>query len=61
MNGNTADTYDVVNANGLIEITNQSDTDLALSAFSSTGTGKILASTDVAQIDTGFIRFWTTR
>ena len=52
MNGGTGDTYDVVNTNGRIEITNQGATDLALSAFTSTGTGTILASTDVAQIDT---------
>jgi flagellin len=51
MNGGTGDTYDVVNANGRIEITNQSETDLALSAFTSTGSGTILASTDVAQVD----------
>jgi len=52
MNGGTGDTYDVVNQNGRIEITNQSANDLALSAFSSDGTGKILASTDIGQIDT---------
>ena len=51
MNGGTGDTYDVVNQNGRIEITNQSETDLALSAFTSDGNGTILASTDVAQID----------
>lgn len=51
MNGGTGDTYDVINQNGRIEITNQTGTDLALSAFTSDGNGKILASTDVAQID----------
>jgi len=51
MNGGTGDTYDVVNQNGRIEITNQSETDLALSAFTSDGNGTILASTDVAQVD----------
>jgi len=51
MNGGTGDTYDVVNQNGRIEITNQSESDLALSAFTSDGNGTILASTDVAQVD----------
>ena len=47
-----SDVYDVVNANGRIEITNQSDDDMALSAFTSTGSGKIVASTDVADAST---------
>jgi flagellin len=51
MNGGTGDTYDVVNQNGRIEITNQSATDLALSAFTSEGSGTVLASTDVGQAD----------
>ena len=46
------DTYSVVNANGRIEITNQSNDDMALSAFTSTGSGKIVASTDVADAST---------
>ncbi|MDC1333626.1 flagellin [Planktomarina temperata] len=51
MNGGTGDTYDVVNQNGRIEITNQDATDLALSAFTSEGSGTVLASTDVGQAD----------
>ena len=39
------DTYSVVNANGRIEITNQSNNAMALSAFTSVGSGKIIAST----------------
>jgi len=46
------DTYSVVNANGRIEITNQSNDDMALSAFTSTGSGKIVASTEVADAST---------
>ncbi|MGC6496466.1 MAG: flagellin [Candidatus Puniceispirillaceae bacterium] len=42
------DTYSVENANGRIEITNQSNNAMALSAFTSVGSGKIIASTDVA-------------
>ena len=51
MNGGTGDTYDVVNQNGRIEITNQDATDLALSVFTSEGSGTVLASTDVGQAD----------
>jgi len=47
-----SDVYDVVNANGRIEITNRSNDDMALSAFTSTGSGKIVASTDVADAST---------
>jgi flagellin len=47
-----SDVYDVVNANGRIEITNQSNDDMALSAFTSTGSGKIVASTEVADAST---------
>ncbi len=46
------DVYSVVNANGRLEITNQSNDDFALSAFTSTGSGKIVASTDVADAST---------
>ena len=45
LNAGTADTYEVVNANGRLEITNQSNSAAALSAFTSTGSGTILAST----------------
>ena len=44
----TGDTYDVINANGRIEITNQSNSAAALSGFTSTGSGKIIASTEVS-------------
>jgi len=47
-----SDVYDVVNTNGRIEITNQSNDDMALSAFTSTGSGKIIASTEVADAST---------
>ena len=45
LNALGGDTYSVVNANGRVEITNQSDSAMALSAFTSTGSGKIVAST----------------
>ena len=45
LNALGGDTYSVVNANGRVEITNQSNSAMALSAFTSTGSGKIVAST----------------
>ena len=45
LNALGGDTYSAVNANGRVEITNQSDSAMALSAFTSTGSGKIIAST----------------
>lgn len=44
----TGDTYDVINANGRIEITNQSNSAAVLTGFTSTGSGKIIASTEVS-------------
>jgi flagellin len=52
LNAGTADTWSVVNQNGRLELTNQSATDMALSAFTSDGNGKILASTAAGEEST---------
>ena len=48
LNAASASTFTVENVDGRLEITNQANTSLTLSAFTSTGTGTILASTEAA-------------
>ena len=61
LNALGGDTYSAVNANGRVEITNQSDSAMALSAFTSTGSGKIIASTVVKTLALRVcLKFWMT-
>jgi len=52
LNAGGASTFSVENINGRLAITNQDDNALTLTAFTSQGTGTILASTDAADSST---------
>ena len=52
LNAGGVSTFSVENANGRLVITNQDNNALSLTAFASTGTGTILASTDAADAST---------
>jgi flagellin len=52
LNAGGTSTFSVENVNGRIAITNQDDNALSLTAFTSQGTGTILASTDAADAST---------
>ena len=52
LNAGGASTFSVENINGRLAITNQDDNALTLTAFTSQGTGTILASTDAADAST---------
>ncbi|MDA9047176.1 flagellin [Planktomarina temperata] len=52
LNGGGTSTFSVENINGRLAITNQDDNALTLTAFTSQGTGTILASTDAADSST---------
>ena len=52
LNSGGTSTFSVENSNGRLVITNQDDNALSLTAFASTGTGTILASTDAADAST---------
>ena len=52
LNGGGTSTFSVENVNGRLAITNQDNNALSLTAFTSQGTGTILASTDAADAST---------